>query len=85
MPAEPNTNNAPQSGCYKRIPFESKKYTDSFSPQSFHRYGSLKQKDFFFLPDPRGAGLHLAFQFSYVRTSVRTLVSEIKFWSLHIH
>jgi len=42
-----------------------------------------------FLPDPRGAGLHLAFQFSYVRPSVRPsvrpLVSEIKFWSLHIH
>ena len=27
-----------------------------------------------FLPDPRGAGLHLAFQFSYVRTFVRTFV-----------
>ena len=42
-----------------------------------------------FLPDPRGAGLEQAFQFSYVRTyvrpSVRTYVSEIKFWSLHIH
>ena len=42
-----------------------------------------------FLPDPREAGLHLAFQFSYVRTSarssVRPSVSEIKFWSLHIH
>ena len=45
------------------------------------------------LPDPRGAGLEQAFQFSYVRLYVRpyvrphirTSVSEIKFWSLHIH
>ena len=45
------------------------------------------------LPDPRGAGLEQAFQFSYVctyvrmyvRTYVRTSVSEIKSWSLHIH
>ena len=27
-----------------------------------------------FLPDPRGASLHLAFQFSYVRPSVRSSV-----------
>ena len=43
---------------------------------------------FFFnllLPEPRGAGLHLAFQFSSARSSVRPSVSEIKFWSLHIH
>ena len=37
------------------------------------------------LPDPRRAGLEQAFQFSHVRPSVRTYVSEIKFWSLHFH
>ena len=29
---------------------------------------------FWYLPDPRGAGLHLAFQFSYVRPFVRSSV-----------
>ena len=31
------------------------------------------------LPDPRRAGLHLAFQFSYVRSVGHSFVSEIKF------
>ena len=29
----------------------------------------------YFLPDPRGAGLHLAFQFSYLRTDQAKFVS----------
>ena len=32
-----------------------------------------------FLPDPRGAGLHEAFQFSFVRPSVRTYVAKLDF------
>ena len=42
----------------------------------------------FYFCQTLGAGLHLAFQFSYVRTerpSEQCSSPEIKFWSLHIH